>query len=275
MSAHPKHTVDLPVTQNLTLIYTLSLVIGVLISVASIAGFLFRTVLYPTDELVKAFVPNDVVNLFIGVPVLLGSMGLAWRGRLIGLLLWPGALLFALYNYLAYVFGMPFNATFLLSLLIVTLSAYTLIGLVASIDASTIQNRLAGLVPEKAAGGILTGLGILFGLRAAGTMIGALVNRIPIASTELSVLVSDFMINGTWIIGGVMLWRREALGYVAGLGLLFQGSMLFIGLIVFLLLQPVLTSAAFAPTDVAAVFFMGLICFIPCAFFVRGVASKR
>ena len=86
MSAHPKHTVDLPVTQNLTLIYTLSLFIGVLISAASVAGFLFRTVLYPIDELVKAFVPNDVVNLFIGVPVLLGSMGLARRGRMIGLL---------------------------------------------------------------------------------------------------------------------------------------------------------------------------------------------
>ena len=100
----------------------------------------------------------------------------------------------------------------------------------------------------------MTGLGILFGLRAVGTMIGALVNRIPIASTELSVLVSDFMINATWIIGGVMLWRRKPLGYVAGLGLLFQGSMLFSGLIVFLLLQPVLTSAAFAPADIAAVF---------------------
>jgi hypothetical protein len=138
LSAHPKHTVDLPVTQNLTLIYTLSLFIGVLISAASVAGFLFRTVFYPIDELVKAFVPNDVVNLFIGVPVLLGSMGLARRGRMIGLLFWPGALLFVLDNYLAYIFSMPFNATFLLSLLIVTLSAYTLIGLVVSIDASTI-----------------------------------------------------------------------------------------------------------------------------------------
>ena len=42
-----------------------------------------------------------------------------------------------------------------------------------------------------------------------------------------------------------MLWRRTELGYVAGLGLLFQASMLFIGLIAFLLLRPLLSTVPF------------------------------
>ena len=62
---------------------------------------------------------------------------------------------------------------------------------------------------------------------------------------------------------------------MAGLGLLFQGSMLFIGLIIFLLLQPLLTTAPFVLVDVVVVFIMGLICFVPFALYVRGVVSNR
>jgi hypothetical protein len=274
MSTNQKYAANLPIKRNLTLTYALSLVIALLMTAASVAGLLFQTVIYPTDELLKAFMPNDVVNLFLGVPILLGSMWLTRRRQLIGLLFWPGALLYVLYNYLADVFGMPFNVVFLLYLTLVTLSTYTLIGLVASIDETAIQQRLTGVVPERAAGGILAGLGILFSLRVIGVMIGALVNQTPIVTTELSVLVSDFTIIPAWIIGGVLLWRREALGYVTGLGLLFQASMLFIGLIIFLLLQPILTTAPFILTDVVVVFIMGLVCFTPFALFVRGVVSK-
>jgi len=53
------------------------------------------------------------------------------------------------------------------------------------------------------------------------------------------------------------------------------GSMLFIGLIMFLLLQPVLTDAPFVLVDIIVVFIMGLICFIPFGLFVREVASKE
>ena len=83
------------------------------------------------------------------------------------------------------------------------------------------------------------------------------------------------MITLAWVIGGVLLWRHKEFGYVTGLGLLFQASMLFIGLIIFLLLQPFLTTAPFVLADVVVIFIMGLICFIPFALFVRGVASNR
>ena len=77
------------------------------------------------------------------------------------------------------------------------------------------------------------------------------------------------------IIGGLLLWRREPLGYVAGAGLLFQASMLFIGLIAVLLLQPLLTAAPFPLTDTIVVFAMGLVCFVPFALFLRGVVSTK
>jgi hypothetical protein len=275
MNALQERSTSLPTRRNLTLIYALSFVIAILMAVASLTGLLYRTVVYPTDELLESFVPTDVVNLLIGLPILLGSMGLARRGRLIGLLLWPGALFFVLYNYMVYLFAMPLNVAFLLHLTLVTLSAYTVVGLIASLDGQAVRQQLTGSVPERIAGGILAGLGLLFLLRVIGVLVSALTNGTPIADTELGLHVSDVVIAPALVIGGVLLWRREEFGYLTGLGLLFQASMLFIGLIILLLLQPFLTDAPFALVDVVVIFVLGLICFIPFALFVRGVTSGR
>jgi hypothetical protein len=181
--------------------------------------------------------------------------------------------LFALYNYLVYLLAMPLNAAFLFHLALVTLAVYTLIALLAGIDAPMVQRRLAASVPARMAGGILAGLGLLFSLRVLGVLAGALISQAPVAQTELAPNVADFVVAPCLVIGGVLLWRGNALGYVAGLGLLFQASMLFVGLIFLLLLQPFLTAAPFAPVDVIVVSILGLICFVPLGLFARGVVN--
>jgi hypothetical protein len=265
---------SLPIKHNLTLFYVSSLVIALLLIVASGAGLLYRDRVYPTDELLQAFVSTDVVSLGVGVPILLGSMWLARRGKLIGLLFWPGALMYVLYDHIAYVHAVPLSWVLPLHMALVVLSAYTTIGLVASIDAHAVQERLSGAVPAKLAGGVLVGLGGLFLLLVVGTIGGALVDGTPLPEEELAVWISDAVTVPAWIIGGVMLWRREALGYAIGAGLLFQGSMLFIGLIIVLLLQPLLTAASFALSDVIVVFFLSLICFVPFGLYVRAVQKS-
>jgi hypothetical protein len=266
---------NLPIRGDLTLAYTLSLTVALFMVGASIAGLLASSTIYPTEELLQAFVSNDIINLVIGVPILLGSMWLARRGKLVGLLFWPGALLYVFYNYVVYVFGMPLNVVFPLYATLVVLSVYTMIGLVVSIDGEAVRHRLAGTVPVRLGGGVLAGLGVLFLVRAIAVMVSALISQTPVTETELALLLADFIVAPAAVIGGVLLWRREALGYVAAMGLLFQFSMLFIGLIVVLLLQPLLTAAPFVLTDVIVVLIMGMICFVPFALFVRGVVSTR
>jgi hypothetical protein len=264
----------LPVKGKLSLLHAVSFLIAILTAAVSLAGLRYRTLIYPTDELVKTFVPNDVVNLLIGLPVLLGSMWLAWRGKWIGPLLWMGALFFIFYNYTAYVFAIPLNWAFIACLFLMMLSAYTLIALVAMADGKAIQKKLTGAVHEKFAGGVLAGLGLLFFLRVSGVLVDTIHTGGTLAKTEVAVNIADFLITPAWIIGGLLLWRRRELGYVTGLGLLFQGSMLFIALIVFLLLQPLLTPASFAVADVIVISVMGLVCFIPFVLFLRGVLAK-
>lgn len=273
MSTNQNHGV-LPLKGSLSLIYIFSFLIAIVATIASVTGLLCRTVIYPTQDLIQAFVPNDVVNLLIGLPILLGSMWLAWRGKLVGLLCWTGALFFMSYTYIAYVFAMPSNWAFLLHILLVGSSVYTLTGLVANIDGQSVRQRLSGVVAEKFAGGVLVGLGSLFFLRAMGVVVNAIAGGIGLAASEQAVNIADLLITPSWVIGGFLLWRRKAFGYVIGLGLLFQGSMLFIALIVFLLLQPLLTAAPFALADTLVILVMGLICFVPLALFVRGAMAK-
>lgn len=265
----------LPLTQDLRLAYVGSLIVAILMAIVSAAGLLYQAEIYPQEELVLAFVPNDVVNLCIGLPILLGSMWFARRGALIGLLFWPGALFYVLYNYIVYVFAMPLNMAFPIYLALLALSVYTLIGLVAGIDAGAVGRQLAGVVPERLCGGVLAVLGTLFCLRAISVMLDPITSQAPVAETEIGPLVTDFLTAPALVIGGALLWRRKPLGYVTGGGLLFQSSMLFIGLIIWLFLQPTLTSASFSPIDTVVVFILGLPCFIALALFMRGVVSKR
>lgn len=267
-------SLNLPVAGDLTLAYLVSLVIALLMTIASLAGLLYPDQLYPTAALRQSFMATDVVNLVIGLPILLGSMGFARRGKLLGLLCWPGALFYMLYHYIVYTFGLPFNLGFLLALVLLALSAYATIGLVASIDGRAVQQRLAGNVPEKISGGILIGLGIAFSLLVLGTLIHALVSESSVGDANLALHVSDFIITQAWIIGGMLLWQRKPLGYVTGMGLLFQASMLFVGLLVYFILQPWLTTSTFPLEDFVVILVMGLVCFIPFGYFVRGVVSK-
>jgi hypothetical protein len=265
----------LPITRTLTALYVYTLIITAILVIVSAAGLLFPLRIYPTDTLQQSFIPNDVLNIVIGAPILLGSIWYARRGRLIGLLFWPGALMYVLYNYIPYVISSPVNWFFLIYLLLVILSAYAFIKLILSIDRVKVQQRLAGAVYERLAGGILFGLGALILLRTVSVLVPALINQSELSITELAVMIADGILSPIWIIGGVLIWQRKPIGYVSGMGLLFQGSMLFIALIAFLLLQPIISTVPFALVDVIVVFVMGMVCFIPFGLFIRGVISSR
>jgi hypothetical protein len=200
-------------------------------------------------------------------------MWLAQRGKLLGVLFWPGALMYILYNYIAYAFTVPFIWAMLLAVILVIISVYALVTLIAQLDGEAIQHRLTGVVPEKLSAGMLIGFGVMFIGRAADIVFKAMSEQVALPATEWSVLVSDLVLSLAWVIGGISLWRRKTLGYVSGAGLLFVGSMLFVGLVAFLLLQPFITTAPFMLGDVVVVTIMGIVCSIPFALFTRGVVS--
>jgi len=262
----------LPLKQDLKAVRTLSLITTFLMTAASLGGLLFSSIIYPTAELRETFLTNDLVNLLVGVPFLLVSIWLARRGSLTGLLSWPGALLYVTYNYLAYLFGIPFSWLTTVFLALVLLSAFSISVLIKCIDSQRVQAQLNGAVPVKTSGWVLLLFGAAFLFRSISMLAQTGTNQIPLS--EIGVLVADLIASILWIVGGFLLIRRKSLGYVSGLGLLLAASVLYIALILFLLLQPVLTGAPFALVDVLVVAVMGLVCFIPTWLFIRSVHNS-
>ena len=161
----------LPLKYDLRILYTLSLVIALMVIITSVIGVLYQEKIYPTENLLHTFVPNDTLNLLAGLPFLLISIWLTWRGKLIGLLCWPGAIFYMIYVYFPYIICVPFNILFLPYLILFSLSIYTLIGIIVSIDGTDVSNQVSDTVPAKISGGILIGLGVLIILRQTGLII--------------------------------------------------------------------------------------------------------
>ena len=201
-SSEPFNHARLPLTRSLTPVYAASLAIALLLAIATLAGLLFSARLYPAEETLLFALPTDGVSLLVALPLLLAAMVLARRGRLLGLLCWPGALLYVLYIYLVYTIGVPLNALFLVYLLLVALSAYTTIGLVVNIDAEAVRQRLAGAaslrraVPARLTGGLLAVLAALFLLMQIVEVIAATVGRRSLEGLDLSPFVADFIVLG-------------------------------------------------------------------------------
>lgn len=263
----------LPLLHEPTTAWRLSLVAAILMAGMSLVGLVFSAWVYPTPEQVQSFVSNDVATLVLGLPILLGTMWLTRRGKWIGLLCWPGALLYSLYNYLAYVFGTPFGLATAVYLAIVLICAYALFDLLKAIDAQEVRVRLAGLVPVKTGGVLLLAFGGLFFFQALSILAGSLTNLAALPLPELGVLIADLVLSLGWMAGGALLFLGKPSGYASALGLLFAASTLIIGLILVLFLQPVLTEAPFAPSDAITVFILGLIVFIPFWLFARPVLA--
>ena len=138
----------LPLKRALTNAANLSRIVAGLMAAASLAGLIFPSALYATTELQQSYLTNDVVNLLVGLPVLLGAMWFARRGSLLGLLLWPGALLYVIYNYLAYTFGNPLGWLTFVFLALVVISTLAIINLIGCIEAEDVKERLVDTVPE-------------------------------------------------------------------------------------------------------------------------------
>jgi hypothetical protein len=278
-------TRQLPLTHEVTPPAIASLVVALLITLVSTVGLRWGSNgLYGFDPnvtagvtastagvLVPGFQAHDLFNLLVGLPILLGTLWLTRRGLLLGLLLWPGALFYLLYTYALYLVGAPFSILFVPHATLVALSAFTTIALVASIDGVIVQQQLAAVVPARIVGALLVALGCLtLGQDAGGAIATALGADIAADPVARHVWTVDLALEvPAMLLGGVLLWRRHALGYVVGGGLLFQFGLTPLGLAAMLALQPFLTGAPVEMGTVMGVLIFSIVSFAPLIFFGR------
>lgn len=269
-------TRGLPITASLAPATLASLVIALLIAGVSSVGLLFPSAVYLSAAARLAFMPSDGFMLALGLPLLLGAVALAWRGSLVGLLAWPGVLFMVLYLYLPYVTGAPVSALFLPHLALVAISAVTLISLVATIDGEAVYERLDSGGPARAGGGILVGLALFIVIRQVVVISAAFASQAEVDPIERASWIADFVVAvPALLVIGVQLWRRTALGYAAGPGLLFGYGLLALSVLPFFVAQ---AQAEAVPRDwagVAVILAMTAICFVPFGLIVRRAGKSR
>jgi len=159
-------------------------------------------------------------------------------------------------------------------LCLVAVSTYAIFLTLSSMDTNSIKTVLQDKVPARFAGGVLIVFGVLFFVRSISQVAGLLTGQITLVGAELGVLTADLLTTPIWVIGGFQLWRKHPLGYATATGLLFQASMLFVGLLLFFILQPLLFTLPFRMEDFVVILVMGLFFFVPFGLFVRGIPKS-
>jgi hypothetical protein len=261
---------------DLKLAYAASLLVASVMTIVSVAGLVDWRRVYPAIEakMLPLFVGQDALNIVVGLPILLGSMWLARRGSLTGLLLWPGALFYVAYDYGYYVLGAPYTVFFLPYLCLVTLSMYAAVAVVVGIDSATVRARLTGAVPARIVGGFLAGIALLFTTLWTALNISAAAGTAPIDPILRVVTIMDHSLKlPALLLGGILLWRRAPIAYVVGAGLLLQAAAYLAGLSAITLLQETLMATPIDPIAVFPGFLVAAIGLVFVGFFVRGATS--
>jgi hypothetical protein len=257
----------LPLIKGLSKDVVLTLLITGLMVVISFAGLFFQDEFYPTRELREGFVTTDVINLVLGVPLLIGSVILFRRGRLLGLLMWPGALFFVTYHYIAYAAIKPLTGQFFVYLVLVLMSAWALIRLMMRMDSVRVKEKISLIFPVRFTAIVLILFGFIFMVRAIDSILASISEGMALPPTEFA----DLIISPIWIVGGLLLWKRKPLGYVAGASSLIHASALFLGLLIYFVLQPIMSSVPFPVEDFIVIFLMGFVFFLPLGRFLKGM----
>ena len=195
----------------------------------AVTGRLFERE-YRDVELINAtWIGNDWITLLVAVPLLVAGSAGAARGSTRSLLIWLGMLGYAVYNYAFYLFGAALNAFFPLYVLAVVTSAVALIVALAAVDTSGIARTFRQQTPVRAIGGYLVLVG--FGLACVWTALWAahVFGGRPtpldpeafklVAALDLSLMVPALTV------GGVLLSRRVAAGYVIAAIATIQGAL--------------------------------------------------
>ena len=264
-----------PLKRNQSVIFSLSLASALLMLSLSILGLVIPDLFYPTPERAEAYLTNDLVNLLLGSPLfILGLFGIR-RARLGGTLVLPGALIYVIYNYLAYLLGQPLSWSSVLYLILIVLALISLVLLLSELDHQAIMETLQGQVRDRVCGWILVLFGVVFiALAASQIWAGIRTGSIPPLG-EQAVAVADILVSLGWVSGGILLVQGRPLGYSAGLGLLVAASSLFLGLILYFFLAPLLVGRPFDWMEVITVLVMGLIAFIPTGLYWKGVSISE
>lgn len=210
--------------------FILPIIITLLAAVASVGG-LFMKNLYQDNAFVKlAWFTNDIVTLFVVVPLLIIAIYFSKKGATRWFLILLGLLGYVFYNFAFYLFGATFNVFFLIYAALVSLSAFSLILFLSDAKLKTIVNNFSDKTPVKWVSIYSLFIALIL-LMVEFTMIfpflttGKIPETIVQTDTNTSIVFAlDFtIVIPISILAVVLLWQRDSWGFVLGIIMLVKG----------------------------------------------------
>jgi hypothetical protein len=170
---------------------------------------------------------NDLVTLFVGLPLLAISTWQAFRGSLRGRLLLTGTLGFFLYTYMSMSMLTSYNALFLVYVALFTLSLYGFILSMLSFDVRELPDRFSDRLPRRWIAGLLIFVGGFLTIAWLGRIVPPLLSgELPALenTTTLVIQAMDLgLIAPLVILAAILLLKDNAWGYLLASVALMKG----------------------------------------------------
>jgi hypothetical protein len=224
------HNTSSTITKNVVipnLWLRLSVFVSILVTITSLSGiFLERTYSRETKAWAVQAIGQDYANL-IAVILLLVSTYYLSKNSLRAYLVWQGAHIYIIYAFAIYAFSVHFNFLFLVYIIILGATFYTLVGGLTAVDTKNLSTSFLSNTKSKIVSALLMIIGILFSLLWLSEIVPRLLsNEIPPSLVETGLWVNPvhvldlaFILPGM-VITSVLLWRRNMLGFLLAVPLM-------------------------------------------------------
>lgn len=210
--------------------FIISGVIILLAAVASGGGLLMKNLYNDNDFVKMAWHTNDIITLFVVVPLLIVALFLAQKGSFRWFLILLGLLGYVFYNFAFYLFGAAFNVFFLVYAALLSLSACALVLFLSQSSLTHIALNFSKKTPVKWISGYLFLIAfILFMVEFSMILPFLTSNKMPqtikLTGTTTSVVFAlDFtIVMPISVIAAVLLWQRRSWGFILGIMMLVKG----------------------------------------------------
>ncbi len=181
-------------------------------------------------------IAQDIVTLFLGVPVLIFALYLARKGSLKGRLLLIGILGYFLYTYASYSFLVMYNPLFLVYVFLMGASFFGFTLTMMSWDGVDLSKYFSPKLPVNFIGGFLMFLAVMIGHMWLGRIIPSLAKgSVPIGLEHYTTLVIQgldlgFVIPAAFL-SGLLLIQRKPFGYLLAPVIMIKGVALLTAII--------------------------------------------
>lgn len=199
-----------------------SIPLSLLTIVTSVGGIFFKSI-YARETLSYAAqgVAQDMFDLLLVVPTVIITASLIGKGKRSALFVWLGTVLYTLYTFVIYCFGVHFNALFLVYCLTLGLSFYSIVTVLLKTDLQEIKGWFDDKKTENVMSIFLMILGLLFYATWLKEVIPAIIhNETPqsvkdagLLTNPVHVLDLSIFLPGVFI-ASILLKKKNPLGYL-------------------------------------------------------------